>query len=120
MVDVELARRRVGRDLGQLDLLAGERREGAAHDHDEAERSGVDDARLGEDLELLRAAANRLLAGEQRRREHLGDQRVLLLVAGVLVQRAPRLESARRSATALAMSWITVSIVPSAGSRIEA
>ena len=40
---------------------------------------GVDDARLAEHLELLRRAANRLLARDQRRRQHLGEQRVLLV-----------------------------------------
>ena len=68
-------------DLRQLHLLAGEPGDHPADDHHQPKGAGVDDACLGEHRELLGGVTNRLLAGEQRRREHLGEQRVLLLRA---------------------------------------
>ena len=120
VVDLVEPRRGVVRDLRQLHLLAGEPGDHPADDHHEAERAGVDDPGLGEHVELLGRVADRLLAGEQRRRQHLGEQRVLLAV-GRRPGRAARAATAtRRSATASAIARITVSIVPSAGSRTEA
>ena len=75
---------------------------------------------LGEHVELLGGVADRLLAGEQRRRQHLGEQRVLLRVGGVGVEPLAQPLRQRRSATASAIARITVSIVPSAGSRTDA
>ena len=120
MVDLVEPGGGVVRDLGQLDLLAGEPGDHPADDHDEPERAGVDDAGLGEHVELLGRVAHRLLAGEQRRRQHLGEQRVLLVARSPPGRGRSRCHWARRSATASAIARITVSIVPSAGSRTEA
>ncbi len=73
VVDVREAGRREVLDLRQLHRLAGERRQGTPNDHDEPERSGVDNPCLGENLKLLRSVPKRLLAGEQSRGEHLAS-----------------------------------------------
>ena len=82
VVDVREASGRVVLDLGQRHGLAGERRERAADDHDQPERPRVDDACLGEDLELLGRVAKRLFAGEEGGGEHLGQECVLLVGRG--------------------------------------
>ena len=79
VMDLVEARGCVMGDLGELHLLAGEPRDHPANDHHEAQRAGIDDAGRGEDVELGGRPPDGLLAGEQRRRQHLGQQRVLLL-----------------------------------------
>ena len=86
VVDLVEPRGGVVRDLRQLHLLAGEPGDHPADDHHQPERAGVDDPGLGEHVELLGRVADRLLAGEQRRRQHLGEQRVLLVRGGVRVE----------------------------------
>ena len=80
-------------------LLAGDGRGEPAHDLQESRAAGVDDARLAEDVELLRRARERLLATPHDRRQQRRG------VAGG----APSLSSA--------ISRMTDSIVPSTGSR---
>ncbi len=86
VMDLVEPRGGVVRDLRQLHLLPGEPGDHPPDDHHEPERAGVDHAGLGEHLELLGRVAHRLLAGEQRRRQHLGEQRVLLVGARVGVE----------------------------------
>ena len=73
MVDVREARGREVLDLGQRHRLPGKRSKRAADDHDQAQRAGVDDARVGKHLQLLGRVANRLLAREECGGEHLGE-----------------------------------------------
>ncbi len=83
VMDLVEAGRCVVRDLGDLGMLAGKPGDETADDDHEPERAGIDDACLGQDLELLGGVAKRLLAAKQRRRQHLGQQGVLLLGAGI-------------------------------------
>ena len=87
MVNLVEAGGGVVRDLGQLDLLAREPGDHPADDHHQSEGSGVGiDPGRGQRVELLGRVTNRLLAGEQRGREHLGQERVLLGGGGVGIE----------------------------------
>jgi hypothetical protein len=71
--------------------LAAQRREAAGDDHGEPVGARVDDARLAQHAQLLGPALDGLLAGLERRLEHLGEQLVLLLggVIGAEPMRGP-------------------------------
>ena len=70
-------------------LRAAQGRDDAGEDHGEAEAAGVDHARLAQDGQQVRPAADGGLPGVERALEHLGDQRVLAV--GLDLLREPRL-----------------------------
>ena len=81
VVQARRSRRRVVRDLRQLDLLAGEAGDRAADDHRQAEGAGVDHPGVRQDVELLRRMAHGLAGRVQRGSQHRAEQGVLLGVA---------------------------------------
>ena len=87
-------------------------------DHRVAAR--VDDAGLAQDGQQLGAAADRLLAGRERALEDVGDERVLARGVGLGGRGGSSGMCASSVATEVAISRMTVSIVPSAGARTEA
>ena len=75
------ARRLLVVDLGHRGRVAAQAGDDAGEDQDQAVAAGVDDARVAQHLELLGGALDRPLAVLDRPLEHLGEDRVLLLVA---------------------------------------
>ena len=70
-------------DVGDRVELPAQPGDDPRQDHDQPVRSGVDDARLGEHVELLGGSLDRVLPRLGGHREHLGQQLVLLGVAGL-------------------------------------
>ena len=81
VVGARLPRRLVMRDLRDRVELAAQPRDDPRQDHHQPVRPGVDHAGLGQHVELLGGALDRLLPRPGGHREHLGQQLVLLGVA---------------------------------------
>ena len=80
------ARRLVVGDLRCRGPVSAQAGDDAGEDQDQAVATGVDDAGLAQDVELLGGPLDRSLAVFDRPLQHLGQDRVLLLVADIAVE----------------------------------